>query len=102
MSPQDKIVGGRRVKGRCGNPKCGSKSPFKYAPPGRFYHFVKNITWGHTCEQHVGPFLSSACVSLGLFSDSRTQGGGKLNIIAGERMTMITTKEDFDEGMNKL
>jgi hypothetical protein len=41
-------------------------------------------------------------VSLGLYGDSRTQGGGKLNIIAGERMTMITTKEDFDEGMNKL
>ncbi|PLW55681.1 hypothetical protein PCANC_04621 [Puccinia coronata f. sp. avenae] len=45
--------------------------------------------------------LSSA-VSLGLYGDSRTQGGGKLNIIARERMTMITTKEDFDEGMNKL
>jgi hypothetical protein len=41
-------------------------------------------------------------VSLGLYGDSRTQGGGKLNIIAGERMTMLTTKEDFDEGMNKL
>jgi hypothetical protein len=28
--------------------------------------------------------------------------GGKLNLITGEGMTMITSKEDLNEGMNKL
>jgi hypothetical protein len=47
-------------------------------------------------------FILSKNVSLGLYGDSRTQDGGKLNVIAGKGMTMITTKEDFEERMNKL
>jgi hypothetical protein len=41
-------------------------------------------------------------VSLGLYGDSRTQGGGKLNVIAGKGMTMITTKDELEERINKL
>jgi hypothetical protein len=41
-------------------------------------------------------------VSLGLYGDNRTQGGGKLNLIAGEGMKMKTTREDLKKRMNKL
>jgi hypothetical protein len=41
-------------------------------------------------------------VSLGLYGDSRTQGGGGTQCNCREGMTIKTTREYFEERMNKL